>query len=282
MIYIFEIPFSPVPFNTRGADMLQKLIQILLGTSKKKSKPPRKVYSATSPTSNQPEVGSETSFSIDSSSPLNQTRLEQKRKRDTEEAVRRDELREQLNAAKHFDECIDIHNDAADLNNDEGVGAQALEKALALASTAEEFQIVYDSAGDSDLEKKAAEKQEQVFLERIDRATTTSECIDIENEADNDFNLWIDADAVVKKALSLATSESDCRIILEDRDFDDPEDNTLLREIYEKMVSFFTSVDECEELWSVEGTDSLPGTLAIVRAAEIIRSQYITDHLAHE
>ncbi len=260
--------------------MLQKLIQIFFGTPKKKSKPPRKVYSAISPTSTSSEANRETSSPIDHLRQMSEKQLEQRRKQDAEEAAHRDELREQLRSAADFSACIEIYHEAYAMREDEGISTLALEKALALATTAEEFQVVYDSAGDSDLEKKAAEKQEQVFLERIDRATTTSECIDIENEADNDFNLEIDADAVVKKALSLATSASDCRIILEDRDFDDPEDNTLLREIYEKMVLFFTTVDECEELWDEEGTDSIAGTLAIVRAAEIIRSQYITDHLA--
>ncbi len=194
----------------------------------------------------------------------------------TDEASK-DELKTRLATANDFNSCVQIADEAAE-NDFEELEDLALRKALELASTPEECQEVYDrSPQDGEVEKLSTDKQEGFFLRRLEGATTVAECLKIEREANSDFDFTLDLGIVINRALELASSADECMDILEDRDFDDDENNDehveLEDRVYMKLIGFFTTVDECVEFWGDYENDAPYFRAAVCRAADIIRSR---------
>ena len=181
------------------------------------------------------------------------------------------EFRKRLQVSTTFAECWEVVEECSE---EESLLNEALEKALSLANTDQECDDVrqHQYCPDS-LSEMAQSRIVKFFLTKLEKATSSSEVIDIETEAHDSFEVELDSDMIVRKALFLAKNVGDCQSIIDDRSWDNDEDDGSLDEIFAKMITFFATVEECEELWNEEGIDTKSGRVAICRAAEIIRSE---------
>lgn len=180
------------------------------------------------------------------------------------------EYRTQLNHARTFEECFDLYENVNSEINNEDFCNEILKKALEFASSPNQYEEIFQVASGA-VSTSAAEKLESIFLERIANATSSTECIDIRDEAYNSFELELDSDTVYKKAMSLMQSEDDLNVILEGFELNDDEKRPLFAQ-YLKIVS---TIEKCEEIWNEEGVDTEIGRDAILRASELIQIERV-------
>lgn len=158
--------------------------------------------------------------------------------------------RDELEKATTVDECIEIYNKE---KSEEGE-TEALEKALTLATTMEDYDYIYNHSHSAALQEKAAEKIEALLASQLEAATTMDECIDISQSSRGGLR-----ERALEKALTLAKTEEECRRVIRQSC-----PTALRKKAFEKIEALLsskleaaTTVEECLRFMPFSGSPEL-------------------------